>query len=541
MFINIKELGVEWEVYSFHSTSIMVVFILDYISLLFGGLVALISGSVLVYSTSYIRNETFFRRFISLVLLFVCSIILLIFRPNLISLLLGWDGLGVTSYLLVIFYQSRKSYSAGIVTALTNRMGDVGLLVCLSLILSAGRWNFFYYTYIFMPIRYYFCFILILSACTKRAQIPFSSWLPAAIAAPTPVSALVHSSTLVTAGVYLIIRFNYLITFNINSIFLLTLGGLTIIMAGLAALFEIDLKKIIALSTLSQLGVIIIISGGGFVSLSFFHLVSHAYFKAILFICAGILIHNIKDYQDIRAMGQGAVSIPVTISVIIIANIRLCGLPFTRGFYSKDLILEVIFIGSHGLFIFIILLLGTALTLVYSVRTVLLVCLSLVNAENIHFIEDNDLFMHGGIIILMPFALIGGIALSWYLLPSIPFIFLPFWISSTINFIIISARIIVIQLYYISPFFSSGKFKYFLANIWFMPTTFSPRLNLSAIAYGKWGFLINDSAWNELWIYKYLYISLKKLSKVFEYLNKGYHLNSFIILLLTLILFSALL
>jgi len=315
-----KELGIEWEVCSFHSTSIVIVFILDYISLLFGGLVTLISGSVLIYSTSYIRQDIFVRRFIRLVLLFVCSIILLIFRPNLISLLLGWDGLGVSSYLLVIFYQSRKSYNAGIVTALTNRMGDVGLLICLSLILSTGRWNFFFYIYRSSYIRYYFCLILILSACTKRAQMPFSSWLPAAIAAPTPVSALVHSSTLVTAGVYLIIRFNYLISFNINSIFLLTLGGLTIIMAGLAALFEIDIKKIIALSTLSQLGVMIIILGGGFVSLSFFHLVSHAYFKAILFICAGILIHNIKDYQDIRGIGQGAVSIPFLRNIKILLS-----------------------------------------------------------------------------------------------------------------------------------------------------------------------------------------------------------------------------
>merc|ERR1711872_1211591 len=142
--------------------------------------------------------------------------------------------------------------------------------------------------------------ILTLSACTKRAQIPFSAWLPAAIAAPTPVSALVHSSTLVTAGVYLIVRLNFVFSNSKSTNTLLFIGIMTILLAGAAAMFEIDIKKIIALSTLRQLGVIIIILGAIEPLLSFFHLLSHAYFKAILFMCAGMVIHNIKDYQDIR-------------------------------------------------------------------------------------------------------------------------------------------------------------------------------------------------------------------------------------------------
>jgi len=147
--------------------------------------------------------------------------------------------------------------------------------------------------------------VIILSACTKRAQMPFSAWLPAAMAAPTPVSALVHSSTLVTAGVYLLIRINILLV-NLQLLEgLIFLGTCTILIAGGAAILEIDIKKIIALSTLSQLGVIIIVLGAGSPILSYFHLLSHAFFKAILFICAGLVIHNIKDYQDIRKMGLG--------------------------------------------------------------------------------------------------------------------------------------------------------------------------------------------------------------------------------------------
>merc|ERR1711887_500146 len=220
------------------------------------------------------------------------------------------------------------SYNAGIITALTNRLGDVGLLVSLSLMISYGGWSYLYNTHGTERLAGGLLAIIVLSACTKSAQIPFSAWLPAAIAAPTPVSALVHSSTLVTAGVYLLIRINILLVNTTASIILIVTGALTIFIAGCAAILEIDIKKVIALSTLSQLGVIIIIIGAGAPVLAYFHLLSHAFFKAILFICAGIIIHNIKDYQDIRKIRISKNFIPITTAVILIANISLCGLPF---------------------------------------------------------------------------------------------------------------------------------------------------------------------------------------------------------------------
>merc|ERR1712223_849631 len=195
-------------------------------------------------------------------------------------------------------------------------------------------------------------YLIIISACTKRAQIPFSARLPAAIAAPTPVSSLVHSSTLVTAGVYLLIRINLIIIeINITK-FLFIIGIITIIIAGMTAIIEIDIKKIIALSTLRQLGIMMLILGSGNPILSLFHLISHAFFKAMLFMCAGIIIHNIKDYQDIRKMGLRFFNLNFSISIIIIANIRLCGLPFLRGFYSKDLIIEIIIMKGINIIIF---------------------------------------------------------------------------------------------------------------------------------------------------------------------------------------------
>lgn len=199
----------------------------------------------MIFRTRYISGEKFFSRFIILVFFFIISMYLLILSPNLISLLLGWDGLGVTSYLLVIFYQRNKSYNAGILTAITNRLGDVGLLISISLLLFLGNWNYIYvssFSNIFSNLLIY---LIIISACTKRAQIPFSAWLPAAIAAPTPVSALVHSSTLVTAGIYLLIRINLIIIeINIRYILLL-MGIITIIIAGITAIIEIDIKKLL--------------------------------------------------------------------------------------------------------------------------------------------------------------------------------------------------------------------------------------------------------------------------------------------------------
>merc|ERR1712157_225677 len=206
--------------------------------------------------------------------------------------------------------------------------------------------------------------------------------LPAAIAAPTPVSSLVHSSTFVTAGVYLLIRINIIIIeINIRK-YLFLLGILTIVIAGIAALIEIDIKKIIALSTLRQLGIMMIVLGIGNPILSFFHLISHAFFKAMLFICAGIIIHNIKDYQDIRKIGFSYININLSISTI--------------------------------------------LTVLYSCRLNLLISINFLKIERFYFISENSIFILIRIFILLPFSIIGGIILSFNIIRSNKIIFIPF-------------------------------------------------------------------------------------------------------------------
>ena len=521
IIINIFEVIIEWEVMKISSSVIYLTFIIDSMSLYFIRLVRLVSGSVIIFSSSYIITEKFFSRFIFLVFIFIMSIFLLILSPNIISLLLGWDGLGVTSYLLVIFYQRNKSYNAGILTALTNRLGDVGLLVSISLIIYLGSWTYLYLNVnnrIFSQILVY---LIIISACTKSAQIPFSAWLPAAIAAPTPVSALVHSSTLVTAGVYLLIRINLIIVEINISKFLRILGILTIIIAGMTAIVEIDIKKVIALSTLRQLGIIIIILGIGNPILSFFHLISHAFFKAILFICAGLIIHRIKDYQDIRKIGFNYINMNLSVSIIIVANIRLCGLPFLRGFYSKDIIIEIVIIKGKRFFLFFLLMIGTGLTVIYSCRLNFLISLNFIKIESFYNISENSNLIILGIIFLIPLSIIGGLIISWNIIRVNKIIFLPFWIKSFVLILIIRSVYFYTYVYNNIQSLSKNIYIWFFSNIWFIPYSFNMSLRHLTLNYSVSFFKYIEVIWSELFLFKSFYsvINNSFFRKFIDYLS----------------------
>ena len=525
----------EWELISIYRNKIIIIFIFDYISLFFLSVVSLISGRVIIYRTSYISSEVFFRRFIIIVIFFVLSIYLLILSPNIISLLLGWDGLGVTSYLLVIFYQRKKSYNAGMITAITNRLGDVGILICIGLFFIFGDWTYLYISRTSLPLQFYLIFILILSASTKSAQIPFSAWLPAAIAAPTPVSALVHSSTLVTAGVYLIIRLNFIFCGSNRTRVLLFMGIITMVLAGAAAMFEIDIKKVIALSTLRQLGVMMIILGIIEPVLSFFHLLRHAYFKAILFMCAGIIIHNIKDYQDIRKIRIISSIIPITFSVITVANLSLCGIPFLRGFYSKDIILEVMMLSTSRFIIFAIIMIATFFTVAYSCRISFLLILTHTGKDLVYMSDDNDHLMITGILILFPFSIIGGINIIWLTFSFPPIIFLPIWIKIFVIVLIITA--VFRGLVGLTPNSSKSYLtKFFIGLIWFFPQTFSILANNIIISSGKSKLKLSESSWTELVLYGVFYSNSNKLNKYFDFIGNSYFIGAVMILIFVLII-----
>nr|WPW47393.1 NADH dehydrogenase subunit 5 [Asclepios apicalis] len=462
----------DWEFVSYNSMMLTLTLIFDWMSMFFCGCVFFISSMVVLYSHSYMSSDLNKVRFLYLVLMFILSMFMLIMSPNLISILIGWDGLGLVSYCLVIYFQNYKSHSAGMLTILTNRIGDVAILLSISWMMNFGSWHFFYYLYIFENWVYILVFLLVLAGFTKSAQIPFSSWLPAAMAAPTPVSALVHSSTLVTAGVYLLIRFSSMI-YSLDCNFFLILSMLTMFMSGLGANFEFDLKKIIALSTLSQLGLMMTILFLGFPYLSYFHLLTHAFFKALLFLCAGLMIHVMNDTQDIRFMGGLTHQLPFTIMCFSVSNLSLCGFPYLSGFYSKDLILELMSFEGSNIFVYLIMYISVGLTVSYSIRLVYYTMVLYPNSYVCqNFVEDN--LMNLSMIFLVIMAMISGSLLSWIIFSTPIFLILPFMMKIMSLIFILLGLFIGYELsifYYnsLSNYMSFYNISNFLGSMWFMP------------------------------------------------------------------------
>nr|YP_010721190.1 NADH dehydrogenase subunit 5 [Parnassius acco]WDS46315.1 NADH dehydrogenase subunit 5 [Parnassius acco] len=532
-------LFLEWEIISFNSMNIVMSIILDWMSLLFMMFVLMISSSVIYYSKSYMSSELNLNRFIILVLLFVFSMVLLIISPNMISIFLGWDGLGLVSYCLVIYYQNIKSYNAGMLTALSNRIGDVMILMVISWMMNYGSWNYIFYLN-FMNNDYSMKVIgilVIIAAMTKSAQIPFSSWLPAAMAAPTPVSALVHSSTLVTAGVYLLIRFNMLLVDMFFFKLLLLLSGLTMFMAGISANYEFDLKKIIALSTLSQLGLMMSILSMGLPKLAFFHLLTHAMFKALLFMCAGVIIHMMNDNQDIRFMGGISLYIPMTSLCMNISNLALCGIPFLAGFYSKDLILEMVSMSNLNMLIFFLYYFSTGLTMFYTIRLLMYLMINDYNLFSIYNLYDEDYVMLKSMFLLLFMSLITGSFLMWMIFNYPYMIYLSFNMKMMVIYVsliglIMGYLISNMSIYSLNKFLMTYNLSSFLSLMWFMPNLSTYSLNYYFLNYSQ-GLVKNiDMGWMELYSGQGMFYIIKNYS-IFYYL---YQMNNFKIYLFSFIL-----
>lgn len=476
----------------------------DFTSLLFLRAVFCISSNVVWYRISYIRADKDAVRFILLVFGFITSIILIILSPNIIRILLGWDGLGLVSYCLVVYYPTKKSISAGMLTVLRNRVGDVCVLLSIAWFRRIGDFNFLPWVQTnFFESNYWLALLVVLAAITKRAQIPFSAWLPAAMAAPTPVSALVHSSTLVTVGVYLLIRFSFLLENHVATI-LLPISVLTIFISGIVAVFEFDLKKIIALSTLRQLGIIIFSISLGLYNIAFFHLITHALFKALLFLCAGILIHGVGGSQDIRIYGGLSLSYPLTGVCINLANLSLCGIPFISGFYSKDLIVELACQSSWNIFIIFIIFISLGLTVIYSVRLAYNRMTNFPGLYSSHFTCDLDTYLTHPVAFLTFISLFSGASLSWILIDTPLLIFIP-------SILKLGALILITLSIFLTLGFCSFtlNFKtsliiplYFLGVIWFLPNLRGQLSSKSILRLGESSLKLIDQGWIEFVILK---------------------------------------
>nr|UBS93985.1 NADH dehydrogenase subunit 5 [Saperda tetrastigma] len=528
---------IELNLITLNSTSIVMTLLFDWMSLVFMSFVLFISSMVIFYSDEYMSGDYNLNRFILLVVMFVLSMMLLIISPNLISILLGWDGLGLVSYCLVIYYQNVKSFNAGMLTALTNRIGDVALLMAIAWMLNYGSWNFIYYLE-FMKESMEMKLIsglIILAAMTKSAQIPFSSWLPAAMAAPTPVSSLVHSSTLVTAGVYLLIRFN--LAFSENFMFiLLLLSSLTMFMSGLGANFEFDLKKIIALSTLSQLGLMMSILALGSYELAFFHLLTHALFKALLFMCAGAVIHSMSNCQDIRYMGNLVNQLPLICAFFNICNFSLCGLPFLSGFYSKDLIVEVMSLEVLNIFIYLLFYVSIGLTVCYSFRLTYYSLTGSLNFISLNCLNESSgpmLKGMGGLIFLVVFM---GSLLSWLIFPTPYFICLPFLFKIMALMMILIGMVLGYEMAKFKVYYSMKSLlkltlTTFLASMWNMPMISTLGVNKYPLVGGNIYMKSFDQGWEEYYGAQNIGLNLKFMAKILQFLSLN-HLKVYFLLMI---------
>jgi len=346
---------------SFFNNSVSLSF--DFIASWFFTTVVFISSIISVFSFFYIAPYSKSPYFLWLTVLFIISILVVIRVSDLFFLILGWDGLGLISFFLIVYYQNSSSITSGLFTVLINRIGDCFFLLSIILI----SYNSFTLTWFSSNVLSNLSLIILcITFMTKSAIFPFSPWLPLAIAAPTPISALVHSSTLVTAGLFLIMRFSYFLYSSVFLIkFLLILSVFTSFYAGLNSIFEKDLKKLIALSTLSHLGFIGIAFSRGLLHLAFFHLLSHAFFKSLLFISIGDIIINLDHSQDIRYLSVGGSYTPFSSYIMHMSLFNLWGLPNVRGFFSKDLVLEIINYSSSSFFFTFLIFLNVFFTFFY--------------------------------------------------------------------------------------------------------------------------------------------------------------------------------
>ena len=381
--------------------------------------VLIISSLVHIYSINYMSHDPHNQRFFSYLSLFTFMMIVLITGNNFLLMFVGWEGVGVCSYLLVCFWFTRIAANQSSISAfLTNRVGDCFLTIGIFIILLCFG-NIYYVTvfsltpYINENIITLIGICLLIGSMAKSSQIGLHVWLPQAMEGPTPVSALIHAATMVTAGVYLLMRSSPLIEYSSTVLLLIIwIGAITTIVSSIIGLFQYDIKKVIAYSTMSQLGMMIIAIGLSSYNIALFHLINHAFYKGLLFLGAGAVIHSVSDIQDFRKYGGLVVFLPLTYSVMLIASLSLVAFPFMTGFYSKDFILE----SSYGQFLFssfvvyFISTLAAAFTSLYTIKILFLTFLTNPNWAliNIKKIKEDSLFMNFVLIFLALFSVFFG-------------------------------------------------------------------------------------------------------------------------------------